>query len=68
MVSNTSVALRPLSASKLIAVRTEVYVPKNPLLHPYLFKEVRKFVTLLVVTFTSGMLWVAYESGRGSDG
>ncbi|OAL27833.1 hypothetical protein AYO20_09686 [Fonsecaea nubica] len=35
----------------------EVYVPKNPLLHPFLFKEVRKFVTLLVVTFTSGMLY-----------
>ncbi|KAH6988298.1 fungal trichothecene efflux pump [Ilyonectria sp. MPI-CAGE-AT-0026] len=35
----------------------EVYVPKNPLLHPFLFKRWRTFTVLLVLTFTSGMLF-----------
>ncbi|KIX01177.1 uncharacterized protein Z518_08902 [Rhinocladiella mackenziei CBS 650.93] len=35
----------------------EVYIPKTPLLHPYLFRQVRTFTLLLFITFTSGMLY-----------
>ncbi|OAL39674.1 hypothetical protein AYO20_01071 [Fonsecaea nubica] len=40
----------------------EAYIPKAPLLHPFLFKRVRTFTMILVVSFVGGMMFYALQA------
>jgi hypothetical protein len=40
----------------------EGFVVSRPLLHPYLFRQIRTFTALLVVAFVAGMLFYALQS------
>lgn len=40
----------------------EAYVAKHPLLHPFLFKQVRTFTLMLVIAFVGGISFYALQS------
>ncbi|KIW78953.1 hypothetical protein Z517_08793 [Fonsecaea pedrosoi CBS 271.37] len=40
----------------------EAFVPENPLLHPHLFRRIRTFTLILIVTIVGGMLYYSLLS------